>query len=102
MPYKGTIEDSIPSQGQTSQEVSDFETQFVPQPDDEENLWEVVKITAERHGEYKVVWAGLNPETQKKWPDSWVRKRDCTPGAVKEWKKQKALKAKGRKCESLV
>ncbi|KDQ55532.1 hypothetical protein JAAARDRAFT_37546 [Jaapia argillacea MUCL 33604] len=78
----------------SSVELSDFQTQFVPQEDDEETLWEVEEITAEKPTQYKVKWAGLDPATGKRWPQSWVPKHDCTNILVEEWKKKKALKKK--------
>src|SRR5271154_6262470 len=67
-------------------EPSDPETQFIPQEDDEETLWEVIEITAERGREYKVRWKGIDPQTQKPWSQSWVAKHDCTDDLVAQWK----------------
>lgn len=80
--------------------VSDLETQFMPQSDDEDELWEVIEITGERSKEYKVKWAGINEKTSKPWPQSWVPKHDCTDDLVLTWKaKKKELER--RKCERL-
>jgi len=70
------------------------ETRFVPQSDDEETLWKVIEITAERPKFYKVRWDGLNPETGKPWPQSWVPKSDCTDDLRKWWKKKREEEAK--------
>ncbi|RDB16449.1 hypothetical protein Hypma_002839 [Hypsizygus marmoreus] len=80
-------------------EVSERETQFVPQEDDDEVLWEVIEITAEKGRQYKVRWAGVDPSTRKPWAQSWVPKRDCTDDLVLEWKRKQVLKKKegGRK-----
>ena len=83
-------EGSVPS----SLEISERETQFVPQEDDAETLWEVIEITAEKGPAYKVKWAGLDPKTRKPWAQSWVPKRDCTDRLVMEWKRKQALKKK--------
>jgi hypothetical protein len=64
------------------------ETQFIPQSDDEETLWKVIEITAERPKQYKVRWDGLNPENGRPWAQSWVPKGDCTDDLRKEWKKK--------------
>ena len=73
-------------------EISDFETQFVPQEDDDETLYRVIEITDEKANQYKVKWDGLNPKTKKPWAQSWVNKRDCTDDLVLEWKRRKAQK----------
>ena len=74
---------------------SDPETQFVPQEDDDETLWEVIEITAEKGKLYKVRWKGIDPNTQKPWPQSWVAKHDCTDDLVRDWKLRQAKKKKG-------
>ncbi|KAL0069357.1 hypothetical protein AAF712_003722 [Marasmius tenuissimus] len=79
-----------PSDNDTSLEISDLETQFVPQEDDNETLYRVIEITKERPKEYQVRWAGNNPKTKKPWDLSWVKKSDCTHDLVVEWKKKKA------------
>ncbi|KAL4079922.1 hypothetical protein V8B97DRAFT_666036 [Scleroderma yunnanense] len=72
--------------------LSELETQFVPQENDDELLYEVEEITAERGDKYKVRWAGMNPATGKPWPQDWVSKHDCTDDLVQEWKAKKAKK----------
>jgi|SRR5882762_816378 hypothetical protein len=64
------------------------ETQFIPQSDDEETLWKVIEITAERPKQYKVKWDGLNPATGRPWAQSWVPKGDCTDDLRRAWKKK--------------
>ncbi|KIK26296.1 hypothetical protein PISMIDRAFT_271599 [Pisolithus microcarpus 441] len=73
-------------------DLSEFETQFVPRSNDDEVLYEVEEITAETLHKYRVKWAGLDPATQKPWPQSWVDKHDCTDALVAEWKAKKAKK----------
>lgn len=75
-------------------EVSSLETRFVEREDDGETLWEVVEIVAERRNQYKVRWAGVNPETNEPWPLDWVPKEDCTDPLVVAWKRKKAEKRK--------
>jgi hypothetical protein len=75
-----------------SQSQSQPESQFVPRDDDEELLWEVEEIVAEKPGYYKVRWCGLDPKTSKPWPLDWVKRHDCTPNLVAEWKINKAEK----------
>ncbi|TFK50502.1 hypothetical protein OE88DRAFT_263559 [Heliocybe sulcata] len=75
-----------------STQISDFETQFVPQENDDEELWEVIEITGEQGNRYCVKWAGLDPATGKPWAQSWVPKHDCTDDLVEEWKRKKARK----------
>lgn len=78
--------------------VSERETQFVPRSDDEEVLWDVQEITAERGKKYKVKWAGIDPATEKPWAQSWVAKHDCTDKLVAEWKvKNKKRLVSGKK-----
>jgi hypothetical protein len=84
-------------------EISEPGTQFVPQEDDEEQLWEVIEITGERDREYRVRWAGTDPTTGKPWAQSWVPKHDCTDDLVLSWKRKQAIKrktAERRKCMS--
>ncbi|KAI5994813.1 hypothetical protein EDD15DRAFT_765449 [Pisolithus albus] len=80
------------SPGNQATDLSEFETQFVPQSNDDEVLYEVEEITAESLHKYRVKWAGLDPATQKPWPQSWVDKHDCTDALVAEWKAKKAKK----------
>lgn len=72
-----------------------FETQFVPQSNDEELLYEVEEITAERGNKYRVKWAGVSPVSGKPWPQDWVDKSDCTTSLVAEWKAKKKVKKRG-------
>jgi hypothetical protein len=75
-------------------EISEPDTQFIPQEDDAQTLWEVIEITAERSKLYKVKWAGVDPKTKKSWAQSWVAKHDCTRDLVAEWKRKQAKKKK--------
>ena len=75
-----------------SVEYTDSEDRFVPREGDEDELWEVIEIVAERGKQYRVRWAGVNPRTNKPWPLDWVAKSDCTPDIVKAWKQKKAEK----------
>ncbi|KAI6126010.1 hypothetical protein EV401DRAFT_1046290 [Pisolithus croceorrhizus] len=84
------LDDESPSNQVT--DASEFETQFVPRSSDDEVLYEVEEITAETTYKYRVKWAGLDPATQKPWPQSWVDKHDCTDALVAEWKAKKAKK----------
>ena len=80
---------------------SDPETQFIPKEDDDETLWEVIEITAEKGKLYKVRWKGIDPRTRKPWPQSWVAKQDCTDDLVREWKLKQGKK-KGTCYHSLL
>ncbi|KAG2067698.1 hypothetical protein BDR04DRAFT_835311 [Suillus decipiens] len=73
-------------------ELSEFETQFEPRSNDDDALWEVIEIVAERGKKYRVRWAGNDPKTGRPWPLDWVPKHDCTDHLVEEWKKKKAAK----------
>lgn len=75
-------------------ELSEFETQFEPQSNDDDVLWEVIEIVAERGKKYRVRWAGNDPKTGRPWPLDWVPKHDCTDHLVGEWKRKKALKGR--------
>lgn len=82
-------------------EISQPNTQFIPQEDDAETLWEVIEITSEKNKLYRVRWAGIDPKTNKPWPQSWVPMHDCTDDLVLQWKRKQALKKKQadrRKC----
>lgn len=78
----------------SSLEIEPYQTQFVPQEDDEETLWDVIEITGERTNQYKVRWAGNDPATGKPWAQSWVPKHDCTDDLIRDWKIAKAKKKK--------
>lgn len=60
-----------------------------------QEFWEVVEILKESAHRYFVRWAGVDPKTNKPWPDSWVAKEDCTRDLILEWKGKKA-KPRGR------
>lgn len=62
----------------TSLEVSQPSTQFIPQEGDEDTLWSVIEILAENKKQYKVLWEGVDPATGEPWKPSWVAKHDCT------------------------
>jgi hypothetical protein len=84
------------SEAETQTTISSPSQKFVPQEDDEETLWEVICITGEKNGLYKVRWKGVDPKTRKPWPQSWVRKSDCTDDLVREWRRQKKEKEKAK------
>ncbi|KAF8223256.1 hypothetical protein L208DRAFT_1057946, partial [Tricholoma matsutake] len=50
-------------------------------------LWEVIEITSEKKKLYRVRWAGIDPKTNKPWPQSWVPMHDCTDDLVLQWKR---------------
>lgn len=75
-------------------ELSEFETQFEPRSNDDDALWEVIEIVAERGKKYRVRWAGNDPKTGRPWPLDWVPKHDCTDHLVEEWKRKKAVKGR--------
>jgi len=83
------------SEAESQTSLSSPSQKFEPQEDDEETLWEVIRITGEKGNTYKVQWKGLDPKTLKPWPQSWVKKSDCTDDLVIEWKRLKKDKAKG-------
>ncbi|RDX51079.1 hypothetical protein OH76DRAFT_1401850 [Lentinus brumalis] len=78
----------------SSLEIEPYQTQFVPQENDAETLWDVIEITAERAKEYRVRWKGNDPATGKPWAQSWVPKHDCTDDLIRDWKIAKAKKKK--------
>jgi len=77
------------SEAETQTTISSPSQKFVPQEDDEETLWEVICITGEKNNLYKVRWKGVDPKTRKPWPQSWVKKSDCTDDLVIEWRRKK-------------
>ncbi|KAF9002425.1 hypothetical protein BDQ17DRAFT_1326554 [Cyathus striatus] len=70
-------------------DLSSAETHFEPQDGDKDTLWEVIEITAEKERMFKVKWAGIDPQTNKPWGQSWVPKRDVTDDLVLAWKRKK-------------
>jgi len=74
-------------------DVSSLDTHFRERDGDEDNLWEVEAIVAERGSRYQVRWAGVDDKGAP-WPLDWVPKEDCTDPLVRKWKKQKARKRK--------
>ena len=74
-------------------DVSSLDTHFQERDGDEDNLWEVEAIVAERGSRYQVRWAGVDDKGAP-WPLDWVPKEDCTDPLVRKWKKQKARKRK--------
>ncbi|CAE6516196.1 unnamed protein product [Rhizoctonia solani] len=73
-----------------------YETQFEARSDDEENLYNVERILAERGGRYLVQWEGVDPTTGEKWAPDWVPKTDCTDDLIADWKREKAAKKQKR------
>lgn len=65
-----------------------YETQFIPQSDDDEKLWAVEEILAEKGKKYLLRWAGTD-EDGKPWPNSWVPKYDVTNDLITQWKELK-------------
>ncbi|KAI0756801.1 hypothetical protein C8Q80DRAFT_57114 [Daedaleopsis nitida] len=56
------------------------------------DFWDVVEITDERRGLFKVKWAGVDPATGKSWPQSWVKSGDCTEDLIVDWKRKQRIK----------
>jgi len=54
----------------------------------DDDLFHPAKITSEKGGKYFVQWEGKDPVTGKPWPQSLVRKEDCTDGLVEAWKEE--------------
>jgi hypothetical protein len=67
-----------------------YETQFEAQSDDEDNLYNVERILAEKGRKYLVQWEGIDPATGEKWAPDWVPKTDCTDDLIADWKREKA------------
>ncbi len=65
---------------------------FVPRENDDQTLHTVIKITGETKKEFKVMWAGDDPDTGKPWAQSLVPKKDCTDDLVDAWNMDKAQK----------
>jgi len=74
-------------------DVSSLDTHFQERDGDEDNLWEVEAIVAERGAQYRVRWAGVD-DCGAPWPLDWVPKKDCTDPLVRKWKREKARKRK--------
>ena len=69
-------------------ELSGYETQFIPQSDDDEKLWSVEEILQEKGNRYLLKWAGVD-DNGKPWPNSWVPKHDVTNDLIVQWKELK-------------
>ncbi|CUA77128.1 Nascent polypeptide-associated complex subunit alpha, muscle-specific form [Rhizoctonia solani] len=78
-----------------------YETQFEARSDDEENLYNVEKILAEKGGKYLVQWEGIDPTTGEKWAPDWVPKTDCTDDLIADWKREKAAKKQKKRGASV-
>jgi len=78
---------SKPDSSSSNISLSSPSQRFQPIEDDE--LWEVIEITAEKGRMYKVRWKGTDPKTMKPWPQCWVNKADCTDDLVLVWRKKK-------------
>lgn len=77
------------------------ETQFIPRSDDDETLWQVEAVLAEKGSLYLIKWAGKD-SYGKPWENSWVPKHDVTDDCIQEWKAKKAKnqqRRKSRLCE---
>ena len=75
--------------------ISDLSQHSEPGGDDE-ILYEVIEITKEQFGEYKVHWAGVDPGTMEPWPQSWVAKHDCTDNLALAWKRKEKQRRTGK------
>lgn len=60
---------------------------FVPQSDDEEQLFSITRIVKERAHEFLVEWEGVD-ENGKPWENTWVPKCDVTEDAKKQWREE--------------
>ncbi|KAL0250712.1 hypothetical protein I308_102895 [Cryptococcus tetragattii IND107] len=67
-------------------------TQFIPEANDADNLYEAVEIMDERgppvDGEYLIKWSGTD-EYGRPWKPSWEKKSGCTDALIMEWKEKK-------------
>lgn len=78
-----------------------YETQFESQSGDEENLYNVERILAEKGRKYLVQWEGTDPTTGQRWPPDWVPKTDCTNDLIADWKREKAKMKRGQRSVSI-
>ena len=78
---------------------------FIPQSDDEEQLYSITRIVKERTHQYLVEWEGVD-ENGKPWENTWVPKCDVTEDAKKQWReeerKRKLANAARRKSRASV
>lgn len=67
-------------------------TQFIPEANDADNLYEAVEIMDERgapvDGEYLIKWSGTD-KYGRPWKPSWEKKSGCTDALIMEWKEKK-------------
>jgi len=80
------------SEGRELDEGDEGESGGKESIEDEEGLWEVIEITAEKSHRYRVRWAGTDPATGRPWRQSWVRREDCTADLVKSWEETTVAK----------
>lgn len=79
----------------------DEDTQTQPHSE-EDGMWPVIEILAEKNNRYRVQWEGIDPTTGKPWAASWVLKSEANDLLVQAWKEKKALKSQRRRCMSLA
>ncbi|KAH8809609.1 hypothetical protein DL96DRAFT_1685800 [Flagelloscypha sp. PMI_526] len=85
-----------------SYESVDDEGTFVSKKNDEKNLWEAKEIVGEKGQQYKIKWAGKNPETDKPWSDSWTHKTNVANNLARQWGKWKRLHGVPSKSKSPI
>ncbi|KAF8900081.1 hypothetical protein CPB85DRAFT_1458325, partial [Mucidula mucida] len=73
---------------------------FIPQSDDDKNVFPALAITAEKGKKFKVRWAGTDPATNKPWPESWEPKSNVMSPLVRDWKARKQAKKDRKKSSS--
>ncbi len=66
---------------------------FVPRDDDDQTLHRVIMITGETKKEFRVMWAGDDPNTGQPWAQSLMLKEDCTDDLINAWNMEKEAEA---------
>lgn len=51
--------------------------------------WDAIKIIDENRTEYKIEWAGVNPQTNEAWDATWEPKENAGEALVKAWNESK-------------
>lgn len=69
--------------------VADLENKSGEEDQPESEEWPALEILAEDRYNYRIRWAGINPDTGREWEPSWHPKKDATQALVEDWVRRK-------------
>lgn len=58
--------------------------------------YEVKEIIGEKKDKYKILWAGVDPKTNKPWKADWIKKSEVSAPAIAEWEESKRAKGSSK------